>query len=519
MANQVSNQSNKIDLLVTNLLATLEEANFFSLLGQHMANELSVEKFKAYKIFADQSAKLISLNNNSIDGEILSFGHGPCGQVVKTKRPYFSNNVSRDPIFGQDKSSDIKNELIIPVIQDGIFIATLHFQNINDEVGFTREHINKMLNILNLVERPLNNLKLYISAKALNEVLLKKIEEKEIEFKNHSDDNGIVAKIGTAKENQLIGKSAFFINALKIAEKSAQTDVNVILFGEAGTGKASIAKMIHCRSSRKVGVCIDFDCSTYADTKAFEQDLFGTKGSEFVNGKSDKEGAIENAHGGTLILKRLEHLSVSLQAKLLLFLKDGSAQRLGDHRSYRANVRIIATTNVDLKKRVEDGLFREDLFYALGVIGIEMPALRNRQDDIEVMACSFLNQNKDSSQHKTLSPGVTKALSRYPWPGNIRELQNIMERAYILSDGAIIDIDHISEHILTRPVIENRNEKKVSIYNPITLEVLEKHHICETLEHLGGNKTKSAKMLGITVKTLYNKLHSYGMINAVSADA
>jgi Nif-specific regulatory protein len=376
-----------------------------------------------------------------------------------------------------------------------------------------------VVDYLKIIERPLNNLKLYISAKALNEVLLKKIEEKESALKIKSDESSISFKSGNTKEHLLIGKSSLFLNVLKIAEKSAQTDVNVLLLGEAGTGKTSIAKIIHCRSSRKSSVCNEFDCSTYADSRVFEQELFGSKGSEFINGRNDREGALESANGGTLILKRIEHLSVSLQAKLLSFLKDGTAQRLGDHRNYRVNVRIIATTNVDLKKRVDEGMFREDLFYTLGTIAIEVPALRQRQDDIEIMAYHFLNNGKDASLHKTLALGVVKALARHNWQGNIRELQNIMERAYILADGAIVDEAHISDYVMAGPKIETKLEKKENIYSPVTLEALEKRHICDTLEHLGGNKTKSAKMLGITVKTLYNKLHSYGMITAISPDA
>ncbi len=161
---------------------------------------------------------------------------------------------------------------------------------------------------------------------------------------------------------------------------------------------------------------------------------------------------------------------------------------------------------------MEGGRFREDLFYALSTMALRLPALRDHKEDIEVLSHYFLNNGKIVEKQKSLSPEALKSLVEYAWPGNIRELQNVMERAYILADGKIIERDHLADSVTSTPVVEEEEKKEEIIFSEMTLEELEKRHIVFTLGHLGGNKTKTAKSLGITVKTLYNKLHSYGMI-------
>jgi transcriptional regulator with PAS, ATPase and Fis domain len=199
-----------------------------------------------------------------------------------------------------------------------------------------------------------------------------------------------------------------------------------------------------------------------------------------------------------------------MQTKLLRFLEQREAYRVGGMSPYRVNVRIIAATNRDLKHEVEIGRFREDLYYRLNTITVTLPSLRERKEDIIPIANYFLNENKSIENHKTLTPGAANILKNYRWPGNIRELKNVMERVFILNDSKFIDEFHLSD-LVTR---EEKQKTDTELYTEMTLSDLEKRHIVRTLDHLGGNKTKTAKALGITVKTLYNKLHSYGMIQS-----
>jgi len=205
-------------------------------------------------------------------------------------------------------------------------------------------------------------------------------------------------------------------------------------------------------------------------------------------------------------------MSLPTQLKLNNFLTEKIGFRLGGHMPFRSEVRVIAATTKRLEEEIREGKFREDLFFNLNTMSLCVPSLRERQDDVECLANYFLNKLRSEGEQKSFSPGVIRLLGDYAWPGNIRELQNVVERSYILSDGMIIERDHLNESITSAKEQLNEAEAEVVEFTEMTLGELEKRHICLTLEHLGGNKTKTAKTLGITVKTLYNKLHSYGMI-------
>jgi Nif-specific regulatory protein len=514
MANFAGEKINHIEELNNLLLSTLDEGVFFSNLSSFLNSALNIESVKAYLVQEDQSAKLISKQGLSVEnGHELIIGQGSAGHVIRTKKAYFSNNVSRDPIFHQEAAEGVKAEMAVPVIFEDSILATIHFQNKNSDKQFSREDVLTINQLLQKVEKPLANLKLYLTAKNLNSILLKKIEEKESELKKRSFAISSESSVSIQEPN-LIGKSESFQTALRLARKVSQSDVMVLIEGFSGTGKESIARRIHLDSLRKQNAYVSFDCSSIADTKSLEIEIFGSKGVEILSGRPDQSGALERANGGTLVLKRIECLPMNLQSKLLTFIKEGTALKVGDHVPYRSNVRVIAISNDSLQSRIADGKFRDDLYYILNTISLKMPNLTERSDDIETLANYFLNFGKEIKDQKTLSPCVISALKEYKWPGNIRELQNIIERAYILSDGMIIDRSHLADHILHVEKEETTTVVEVTSYAPKTLEELEKKHICDTLDYLSGNKTKSAKVLGITVKTLYNKLHSYGMIEA-----
>jgi Nif-specific regulatory protein len=434
--------------------------------------------------------------------------------VIRTKKPYFSNNVARDPLFHQEAKEGVQAELSLPVSVDGIVIATLHFQIKKEGIEFEREHITEILKVLNDLRQPLVNMKMFLAAKHLNQALMKKIEIKEKELE--ASKSGVkVSDSYKIQDKEIVGKSEAMKSMLHLSDKVAQTDANVLINGENGTGKEMIARRIHCRSNRRDHGFVSIDCSALSEIQ-LEKELFGEENG-FVAGGFSRSGLLENANNGTLFINNIESLSLNVQSKLYKFLSDKIAFRVGGQMPYRSDIRIIAATTKNLQDICQENRFREDLFFMLNTVNLKVPSLKERKEDIELLAISFLNAGKAGHEQKSLSPGVIHSLADYTWPGNVRELQNVMERAFILSDGMIIEKNHLSENVTQAPVIEEENEEEIVDFREMTLDELEKRHICMALEHLSGNKTKTAKMLGITVKTLYNKLHSYGMIEAREA--
>ena len=410
--------------------------------------------------------------------------------ISRTMRAYFSNAADRDPMFSSIADSGVKAELCIPVIAAEAVIGAISLQN-NDDKQFSKIEIEQINSLLAELATPLENLKVFLSAKALNEALLRKIEERE--FHSNAEEGKQVSELHRIKNPEFIGSSEEIKKLLDFSEKVAKQDVNVLISGEAGTGKELIAKRVHCLSKKSDKGFGIVDCSS-SDQDYIQSCLFGNS-----NGKL---GLIEEIGEGTILIKKIENLSIISQSKLLGFIKSKKGRK----------IRFLSTSVSSLEEKVENGEFREDLFYCLNTIEMKVPSLRERKGDIELLVNHYLNQGKEISQQKILFPGALRCLTEYTWSGNILELQSVVERSYILADGLIVERAHLSDHVQHEREEEIIEEVKVYEFTEMPLGELEKLHICKTLDHLGGNKTKTAKTLGITVKTLYNKLHSYGMI-------
>jgi DNA-binding NtrC family response regulator len=302
--------------------------------------------------------------------------------------------------------------------------------------------------------------------------------------------------------DDIIGSSRQIQETINLAKKITATDTTILLLGETGTGKEIFANTIHYNSRRSAHAFVAINCSAFAKD-LLESELFGHKAGAFTNAIKDKKGLIELADEGTLFLDEIGEMNIELQAKLLRVIEQGEFIKLGDERTTNVNVRIIAATNKDLKKAIADGCFREDLFYRLNVFSIHLPALRERKEDIPVLAEHFLNITaaKENKQQLPLSSDAIKLLKNYTWKGNIRELRNVMERAAILADDIILP-----EHLPYE--IQNQVE---SASNSLSLTNIEKNHIQKVLQHTNGNKTKAAEYLGIGLTTLYRKLEEYGI--------
>lgn len=314
--------------------------------------------------------------------------------------------------------------------------------------------------------------------------------------------------------SKLKGKSPSLRQTVQIARKAAKTDATTLILGESGTGKDVCARAIHEASNRSNGPFIPVNCGAIPDA-LFESELFGYEGGSFTGAeKKGKAGKIEMADGGTLFLDEVGELPLEMQVKLLRVLQENLIYRIGDSAGRKVNVRFVAATNQNLEQLMEEKKFRSDLFYRLNVIQITMPPLRERMEDIPELAELFLKQF--AGQHQVpmleIESSAMEELLNYNWPGNIRELRNLMERLIILSDKPVIDKDDLANYF-TKPKKETeaREVKTLPATLPKEKENMEKQLIDEMLVQTNGNKSLTAKKLGISRMTLYNKMQKYGI--------
>ncbi|AIH03436.1 sigma-54 interaction domain-containing protein [Thermodesulfobacterium commune] len=316
------------------------------------------------------------------------------------------------------------------------------------------------------------------------------------------------------QEETFLTKNPYMLEILKKLEVVAQSKAPVLLLGESGTGKELLAKYIHQKSPRRFGPFIAINCAALPET-LLESELFGYEKGAFSGANFRKKGKIELAEGGTLFLDEIAEMHPSLQSKLLRVLQEGEVDRLGGYHPIKVDVRFLAATNRDIEKEVKEGRFRSDLFYRLNVITVKIPPLRERKEDVKFLSKFFLE--KFSRMYKKSLQGFSEEAQRflmdYSFPGNVRELKNMIERAVLTCEGELIEVKHLidpfsqSENLVHYLGINFDNKQTEIEVKP--LEVLEKEAIMKALEVAKGNKTKAAELLGITVRTLRNKLKQY----------
>ncbi|MDR4509794.1 MAG: sigma-54 dependent transcriptional regulator [Candidatus Brocadiaceae bacterium] len=301
----------------------------------------------------------------------------------------------------------------------------------------------------------------------------------------------------------MIGNSASMHMTYKMVQKIAPADSNVLIQGETGTGKELIAQMIHQHSSRANRPFVVVNCATLQEA-LLESELFGHVKGAFTGATESKIGLFEIAEYGTLFLDEIGELSISTQAKLLRVIQSGEIRRVGDNRVITVDTRIIAATHKDLSTEVKEGRFREDLYFRLNVISLTLPPLRERQEDIPLFIDHFLKNFCLNKQEKKLLPEVRNLFMKYNWPGNVRELENTIERLVVLSDG-----DTITTKDLPDTFQGMLSDSNVVGEARVKLAEVERNHIVKVLKKTQWNKTITAEMLGISLKTLYNKLKTY----------
>lgn len=340
----------------------------------------------------------------------------------------------------------------------------------------------------------------------------------------------------SVEDKKTIFRSPYMSQIFSIARDVADSEATILITGESGTGKEVLARYIHEHSKRK-GDFIAINCAAIPES-LIESELFGYERGAFTGAINRKEGKFELANGGTLLLDEIGEIPLNLQAKLLRVLQEKEIERLGSTRKQKVDVRIIATTNRNLKDEVAKGNFREDLFYRLNVINIELPPLRDRKEDIEPLTLFFIEKycHINNRPLKKLTKQASDILFNYDWPGNVRELEHTIERAVILSKDQYITpinlfihgitLNSYTEYLSTKDSENNWEvvthemptaQKPISLSYGMTIADMERELILNTLKETKGNRTKAAEILGITVRTLRNKLNEY-RDNGVAVD-
>ncbi len=310
-------------------------------------------------------------------------------------------------------------------------------------------------------------------------------------------------EIDDLPETEMIGSSTRMIEIYKTLSQVAPTDASVLLTGETGTGKELVARMIHTNSKRLTGPFVPVDCGSIAPS-LLEAELFGALKGSYTGADRDRTGVFEAANKGTVFLDEIGEIDPAFQLKLLRFLQEREIRPVGANRGKAVDVRVVAATNRDLQKMVEDGRFREDLWFRLNVVRIHLPPLRERRSDIALLAHFFLRKyNERYELNAVLTTSGQKLLSECPWPGNVRQLQHLLERLVILAPGGRIDADAIEDALR-----DSSGEEAVATES---LKDTEREQILKVLEATNNNKSRAAKILGIERKTLYRKLERMGI--------
>jgi DNA-binding NtrC family response regulator len=311
--------------------------------------------------------------------------------------------------------------------------------------------------------------------------------------------------------SNMIGKARNMEQVFDLIDTVADSRATVLVTGESGTGKELVARALHYNSPRRNAPFIRLNCAALPK-ELMESELFGHEKGAFTGAIKQTRGRFEMADGGTLLLDEISEIDPALQAKLLRVLQEREFERIGSTQTIKVDVRIIATTNRDLQKEVEAGHFREDLYYRLNVIEIHLPPLRERKEDVPALVRHFIAKyNADNNKHvEAIDEAALEVLGQYDWPGNIRELENYIERAVVVSGNSILSLEDFPQKLVSGP----RGHDQDGIRAGLTVDEMERRLIMKTLEACKGNRTEAATMLGISTRTLRNKLHEYGQMDA-----
>jgi Nif-specific regulatory protein len=442
------------------------------------------------------------LNKHQENISEFKMGEGATGLAAKSMEPVVIENVHNDIIFlnkSGNKTKDTISYIAVPLIAEDKVIGVIG-ANLTKSTAMDFEETVRILSIISSLFAQYINSNMSIEKEKERLKELKQYYKMEWDSKVHNFGD-------------IIGDSPKMQTVYQVIERIAQSEVTVLVRGETGTGKELVAASIHKRSKRSDEPFIKLNCAAITDT-LLESELFGHEKGAFTDAKETRKGRFELADGGTLFLDEIGDISASAQVKLLRVLQEREFERVGGSKTIRVNVRLVAATNRDLEQMVKDGDFREDLYYRLNVIPIDLPPLRERGDDIKLLVNFFLERSM--LNHKKVVSITDEAMAKlmaYPWPGNVRELENTIERIVLMGNEDGITADDM---MLLLPALK-KNEDVVSekpsaipVGNK-TLEELEKEALVSALKNSGGNQAEAAKALGITQRQIGYKVKKYGI--------
>jgi DNA-binding NtrC family response regulator len=319
-------------------------------------------------------------------------------------------------------------------------------------------------------------------------------------------ENEILKKEMAHRFQNIIGKSPQMKQVFELVQKVADASSTVLITGPSGTGKELVARALHYASNRREQPFIRLNCAALPE-QLVEAELFGYEKGAFTDAKKTNRGRFELAHTGTLLLDEISEMPINLQSKLLRVIQERQFERVGSARTIEVDVRIVATSNRNLKSAIEEGKFREDLFYRLAVVPIHLPALKERLEDVPLLANHFVQKHNEQNGKsvKGITEGALRILMKYGWPGNVRELENYIERAVVTAQGDFLGEDDFPPYLAYGELNDSLN----GLAGPITLEEGKRYLILKALESNQGNKTKAAEQLGITTRTIRNILKDY----------
>ncbi len=415
--------------------------------------------------------------------DLSSFSSGILRKVIEKKEPMLYHDVQSDPHLSQFESVQLHNitsVLGVPIFHENKIWGVLLVDSRVNRKEFTDENLVFLDFFSNLVSLAL---------------------ERIIQYEKLQDENTILKNQLQSKDriDEFVGESKAMYKLFELIHKVAKTDATVLIYGESGTGKELVAKAIHNLSNRNGQPYLAQFCGSIPDT-LLESELFGYKKGAFTGANSDKKGLFEVANGGTFFLDEIADISPALQAKLLRVLQNKEIIRLGDTEVINVDVRVIAATNKDLKVLSKEDKFRQDLFYRLNVFPLNIPPLRERKSDISLLVKHFFKKFSDKEIH--LDPKVLTLLESYSWPGNVRQLENVIQRALILCDG---------NKLLAEHVIIEEDDEEVDFRG--SLKEIEKKILLKRLKEYDGNKTLTAKSLGVSVRWVQLKIKDLGEEN------
>jgi Nif-specific regulatory protein len=434
------------------------------------------------------SASLTPVASKNIDprrsNDLSEISASTVEKVIKTLKPLLAFDTQGDT--GYDPSHSVILQKIasiacVPLLLKGKLIGVIYIDSREKTAGFTQQSMDFLNAFANQAAIAIENVRLTEKLQNENELL-----------------KGEFHRIFAFED--LIGSTKVMQNVFEIMGRVLNNDVTILLTGETGTGKEVVARSIHQNGNRKENNFVAINCAVIPEN-LIESELFGHKKGSFTGAISDKQGLVEKADNGTLFLDEIGDLNLQMQVKLLRFLQEKTYTPVGDTEQKKVSVRIITATNRDLAEQVKKGNFREDLFYRLNVLNIHLPPLRDRKKDIPLLVRHFLKKYAEHSATavKSISKEAAQVLENYNWPGNVRELENVLERSMVFCTGKEIKAEHI-----TLTGIEKAN----SIEAGMKLDELSKELLEKTLQACNGNKTKAAKMMGVSLRWIHYHTNS-----------